>query len=683
MAETLHVLVYGSMDAGVCDFVRLGVYRDLLARHDVEIRTWGDFNDYRVQIPADYADRLDDAIRDGVATIDLAPIEWADVLVFRRWYGTIVGCEECDFVALDAARLDRHCQATGHQPIHRDRIIRPLLAEIERNRAVLRGRAVVYEIDDDLLSTEPWVGFYGRLQGDMDLVQRLARLADLVTVTTPTLAGKMLHINSAVRVIRNAVAPEWYEAPSADPRPLSFLYYGVASRLHDYAICRDAVDITASATGAPRIWLGSDVPEVRAVVDQALPYEASVRGFINRLVETRPAIGLAPVGHDPYSRSRSELHWLEYSLAGAATVASRIMGGGPFDVIRDGVDGLLARNKAEWREQLRKLAGSPTLREDLAGRARERVLAEYDVRDRAVEWADAFRWAAEHAGRGALRGPVRTLADAGLESNESAVESEARANLAHRQMARRRAATERETLERLRGDRDVCWSEEAADNPIVSIVIPADNRSPMLVERSIASALAQTYRNIELIVVGGHASPGALAAMRSIRDTRVRFEDVPVPSRSPEDPEWARMCAEARSLNRALEIARGAWIVTQADGGDLEPDHIETLLSVALQHRLELVYGDSLIEMPDAGWVRQGEWPPRQGGLGAASVLHAAALKFVTMDEECWRDGEPVHWNRLRRMLDAGVRAGHMDRVVTRRPAETQLVESGRCERRG
>jgi hypothetical protein len=164
-----------------------------------------------------------------------------------------------------------------------------------------------------------------------------------------------------------------------------------------------ALDRVARTYPGRRIWLGSDEPEIRAIVDEAHGYVDSVAGFAQDLAAARPAIGLAPVGPDDYSRSRSELHWLEYSMVGAATVASRTMGGGPYDVIRDGVDGLLARNKAQWREQLARLAASPMLREEMAGRARERVLAEYDVRDRAGEWADAFRWAADQAGRGAHR----------------------------------------------------------------------------------------------------------------------------------------------------------------------------------------------------------------------------------------------------------------------------------------
>ena len=122
--------------------------------------------------------------------------------------------------------------------------------------------------------------------------------------------------------------------------------------------------------------------------------------FAAELAKAHPDIGLAPLVDEPFNRARSELHWLEYSMAGATTMASGTMGGGPYEVIRDGVDGLLARNKGEWIEGLRRLSASPALRQELAGRARERVLAEYAAADRAAEWAAAYRWAAEHAGRG-------------------------------------------------------------------------------------------------------------------------------------------------------------------------------------------------------------------------------------------------------------------------------------------
>jgi hypothetical protein len=676
MADLLRVLVYGSIDAGVCDFVRLGVYRDLLAAHGVELRTWGDFNDYLVQVPPAYADRLDDAVRDGVATLDLSPIDWADVLVFRRWNGTVYACDNCDYAAPDSATLIRHTAATGHAPVVRDRIIRPLLASIERERAVLRGRAMVYELDDDLLSPQPWLGFYGRIGGDLDLIERLARTADLVTVTTPILAARMRRYNAAVRVIRNAVVPEWYEAPGsgAEPRPLSMLYYGVRARLRDYAICREAVDQTARATGAHRIWLGADEADVRSAVDEAIPYEKDVRGFIRKLVSARPAIGLAPIGEDAFSRSHSELHWLEYSLAGAATVASRSMGGGPYDVIRDGEDGLLARNKVEWREQLRRLAASAQLRDDLAGRARERVLAEYDARQRAAEWADAFRWAADHAGRGALGGAALRRGGPLASDREAAVVAEAQAGLARRQIVRARRLLEARRLDELRGGSDVCWSEDAAaeHKPLVTVRIATYDREAIVVKRAIESALTQTYENLEILVVGDGATPRTVEAVRSMADRRLRFINLPERGHYPADPERRWMVAGSVPMNYARGVARGSWIAPLDDDDEFTPDHVELLLSIASEHRLEFVYGLAEAEMANGSWGLVGTWPPVQGGICHGSILYSAVLDFIGYDEESWRDGEPTDWNRWRRMVEAGVRMGRVESVVYRHYAEAR-----------
>ncbi len=672
MGESLRVLVYGSVAAGACDSVRLGVYRDLLAGHGVELRTWGELNDYRVTVPPAYANRVGDAIRDGVAVVDTSPIDWADVVVFRRWYGTVPACEDCDFAGRDDAALAGHLRTRGHRPADRDFIVRSLLAAIERDPAVLKGRAMVYELDDNLLAPQPWLGFFSRIQGDLDLIDRLARRADLVTVTTPILATAMGRHNAAIRVIRNAVDPERYTASAeADPdKPLTFLYYGVGARARDYAICQDAVDDVARAISGRRIWLGSDEPGIRAIVDDARPYESDVAAFARRLADTHPDIGVAPVGQDDFSRGHSELHWLEYSLAGAATVASRTMGGGPYDVIRDGVDGLLARNKAQWREQLGKLAGSRTLREELVGRARERVLAEYDVRDRVAEWVDAFRWAAEHAGRGALgRSPaVSRLARV---EKEAEVEREARANMAHRRMVRERTQFERLELERIRAGRDTCWGPEAADDPLVTIRIPTYDRGPLIVERAISSALAQTHRNIEVLVVGDGATPETVEAIRSVSDPRLRFVNLPRPD-YPTDPEKRWQVAGTDAVNHALELARGTWIAPLDDDDELTPDHVELLLYVAIEYRLEMVYGQSLMEKPDGSWDLVGSWPPQQGALCHGSALYSAGLRFLRYDPEAWRDLEPGDWNLWRRMLQAGVRMGSVEQIVYRHYLEAR-----------
>ena len=675
MTTPIHVLVYGSIGEGVCDVYRLGMYRERLAGLGVELRTWGDFNDYTVEVPAGYENRLDDAFRDGVAQIDRAPIDWADVIVFRRWYGLSPACNDCDTTATTEAAIGSHCATTGHTPNFPDRIVSRLLGLFERQPELLRGRAVVYETDDDLLASQPWVGFFRRLQPDRGLVERLARRADLVTVTTPVLAGSLGRFNDEVRVIRNAIDLSWYAEPPTGPAPEGeprVLYYGAGVRVRDYAICRDAIDEAKRRNpGLRRVWLGeAERPDVLAMVDEALPYVRGVPAFARALVQARPDIGVAPVIGDAFDRAHSELHWLEYSMAGAVTVASRTMGGGPYDVIRDSVDGLLARNKAEWREQLRRTVASKTLRDELAGRARERVIAEYDADLRAGEWADAYRWAAEHGGRGAL--PRLHAVGAAVPPATARMAAEARDNFQHRLRAREDAEETTRTLATLRGDGDVCWPEGATDNPLVTVIIPTYNRGRIVAERSLASVVAQTYTNLEIIVVGDAATPETVQAVRSVRDPRIRFVQMPERGPRPDDPERAWMMSGSRPYNHGLELARGQWIAPQADDDEFTPDHVEVLLAAAIEHRLEMVYGAAWMETPDGRWFRLGEWPPHHAGFAAGAVLYSAGLRFLRYDEECWREEEPNDWNLWRRALDAGVRMGFIDQIVFRHYVEAR-----------
>jgi hypothetical protein len=671
MSGTVRVLIYGSASAGVCDYYRLGMYRDRLAELGVETRLWSDFGETAIEIPDRYAGRLADAVHDGVAQLNRAPLDWADVILFRRWYSVAPCCEDCDTTGTETL-VAGHCAATGHHQNSPDMLARFLVATFVDQPEILRGRAIVYETDDNLLGATAWLPFYRRLEPDRPMLEALLRRADLVTVSTPVLAQIAGRYNDSVRVVRNAVDRSWYEGASplpdlaGDPR---ILYYGISARLRDYEVCREIVDLTVQSNpGARRVWLGSDGPEIRHVVDEAHPYVEGVEAFARRLVAVRPDIGLAPVVGDEFDRAHSELHWLEYSLAGAATIASRTMGGGPYDVIRDGVDGILARNGSEWRYGLRRLVGSAALRADLVGRARERVLLEYDPGRRAVELADAYRWAAENGGRGA----VSRFAGATPSALAVRTAAEGRANFDHRQRVRAQSAFEKEQLLLARGDRDVCWPVGASDDPLVSVIIPTYNRGRLLVERSLASVLAQTHRNLDVVVVGDCATPETVEAMSSVTDPRVRFENLPVRGPRPPEPERAWQTSGSRPFNVGLTLARGSWIAIQADDDEFTPDHVEVLLAAAIENRIEMIYGASWMESTDESWFRLGSWPPQHAGFCAGAVLYSAGLSFLGYDEECWREDEPNDWNLWRRMLEAGVRVGYLDRVVFRHYEEAR-----------
>jgi len=127
----------------------------------------------------------------------------------------------------------------------------------------------------------------------------------------------------------------------------------------------------------------------------------NIKQFSQMLAGAHGDIGIAPLVGDEFDRCKSELHWLEYAVTGAAFVGEGFRRGeAPYSMVRHGVDGLLARTAQEWYSSIKSLVESKDLRQQISGAAKERVLLEYDYKIRAKEWADAYRWAAEHPNYG-------------------------------------------------------------------------------------------------------------------------------------------------------------------------------------------------------------------------------------------------------------------------------------------
>jgi glycosyltransferase involved in cell wall biosynthesis len=394
VTDPLRVLVIGPGAAGASDALRFEALVPELARHAVELVSWTPGDPATEESPFEALE---------------AVVGWSDAVVLRRHYRTWHACLGCRFRTPDTAEAKSHGSGAGHPIVLAPYFgIRPLVGLLEAEPSILGTRAIVYDTDDDFFSADLPAGAEDVLE--RDLIERILGLADLVTTTTPVLAERLApHTRAPVRVIRNALDPGWYEAgrpdgPADAPGNPRVVYHGVPVRSRDYDVARPAVDAVArEITTLRRVWLGGDALQLAGAVDEVRPWVSGLPAFAAALVAARPDIGLAPLRDTPYNRARSELHWLEYALAGAPTIVSGLDGPGPYDVVRDGVDGLVARSRADWERHLRSFATSRDLRSQITARARERVLTEYTVAARAFEWADAYRWASEHAGVGRAR----------------------------------------------------------------------------------------------------------------------------------------------------------------------------------------------------------------------------------------------------------------------------------------
>jgi hypothetical protein len=201
-------------------------------------------------------------------------------------------------------------------------------------------------------------------------------------------------------------------------------------------------------------------------------------------------------------------------------------------------------------------------------------------------------------------------------------------------------------------------------DPLVTVCIPTYRNHELLVERSIASALAQDHRNVEVVVVGDAALPETAEAIERLDDSRVRYENLPLRGPYPEDPRQRWLVAGTGPLNRAFELARGSWIVINNDDDALRPRHVSTLLAAARSSHDEVVYGRLLRHAPDGSTEIMGMFPPVNHGFGWQLALqHRAMLQFEFKLATALFD-EPGDWDRARRMLRAGVRFRMVDEIV-------------------
>ena len=104
--------------------------------------------------------------------------------------------------------------------------------------------------------------------------------------------------------------------------------------------------------------------------------------------------------------------------------------------------------------------------------------------------------------------------------------------------------------------------------PRVSVVVPAHNRTTMLVEAA-QSVLTQTFRDIELIIVASAATPETLETAHRIAatDSRCRVVDL-------------RKDSLPAARNAGIEAAGGEWVAFLDDDDLWLPNKLERQLSV-------------------------------------------------------------------------------------------------------
>jgi succinoglycan biosynthesis protein ExoO len=124
-------------------------------------------------------------------------------------------------------------------------------------------------------------------------------------------------------------------------------------------------------------------------------------------------------------------------------------------------------------------------------------------------------------------------------------------------------------------------------SPLVSIIMPVYNAAGFLT-RAVQSAQAQTYKNIEILLIDDCSTDTTVEVAQSLAKTDPRIRVFQQPKNG--GPSAAR--------NRGLKEAKGEWITLLDDDDAYHPTRIETLLTHASQQNANIVFDN--LDMYDA-----------------------------------------------------------------------------------
>jgi glycosyltransferase involved in cell wall biosynthesis len=188
------------------------------------------------------------------------------------------------------------------------------------------------------------------------------------------------------------------------------------------------------------------------------------------------------------------------------------------------------------------------------------------------------------------------------------------------------------------------------DTPLVSVCVCTWNRAKLLTERCIPSILGQTWKNLELIVVGDGCTDDTEERVAAIADRRLTFVNQTERGAYPQDPERRWMVAGTHAINRARSMAKGDYVTQLDDDDEYIKDRLEKLVRFARESAADFVWHPFWVEDGDGAWAINEAQEFALGQLTNGSVLYRSWFTKIEADVNAWRLLEPGDWHRYRRI---------------------------------
>jgi len=134
------------------------------------------------------------------------------------------------------------------------------------------------------------------------------------------------------------------------------------------------------------------------------------------------------------------------------------------------------------------------------------------------------------------------------------------------------------------------------EQPLISIIVATYNNVNFLVKECLRSIQNQTYKNLQIIVIGDCCFDSTEEEMKEVcaQDPRVYFENLQTRSYPKELTEHQfKRIAGTPPVNRGLDLAKGDYIAHQDDDEISKEDRIEISLKMIQQKEADFLAAQS------------------------------------------------------------------------------------------
>lgn len=310
---------------------------------------------WRLQDPFKYLRKLDIDARICETGIDESVAQWADIYVLQ-------GVVDKQGIAL----LYAYQQEYGKKIV------------VEQDDYIEVEEGNVHKIEHDKT-------------GAYETIKKTMEIADGVTTTTKYLADRLDEYNKNVCVLPNYLDLSRWDLPKKrnDSKTLRIGWAGSATHLEDMRSIEKPLKrilndfpVQLVILGDPRVadlFKGYNVEFMLGTEFEAWP---------ERLNSLRLDIGIAPLRDTEFCRCKSNIKWLEYSVAKIPGVYSPTV----YFMRHFEPDlGFIARSEDDWYNQLKLLIENPVLRNDMAHASYTMVTSRYSLEKHVDEWASFYQ----------------------------------------------------------------------------------------------------------------------------------------------------------------------------------------------------------------------------------------------------------------------------------------------------